>query len=147
MAATISIALKVSGVLNGERVDFPTSGQYGPATITTSADILSFKEIDLPATTATVIFTVGTSSDIASALMFLITSTVACTITWRTSASDADNSAIKIPANVPMLLPGYQSCPYQTTSANRVDETVAAISSFSAYSPAGAGKVKIWALA
>lgn len=148
MAATVNISLNVSGVLNGEKFSFPTSGLYGPATISTSADILAFKEMDLANTTATTLFTVGASGDIASALMFVIMASGVCSITWRGTASDADSSAIVIPANVPLLLPGYRTLPYQSTSSNRVDESAAAISSFSGYQSTGSTiKVKIWALA
>jgi len=86
-----------------------------------------------------------TSGDIASAKLIMAISSVAVTYVWRTSASDADNNSVSAAAGIPLVLPAGTAAPYQSTSSNRADETVASITSLGAYSPAGAGVVRVFA--
>lgn len=146
MSATVNISFQISGVLNGEKFAFPTGGLYGPATLTTASDVKCIKDMALPATTYTEILSIGSGADIASAKLIVAISSVAVVYVWRTSASDADNNSVSAAAGIPLVLPAGTAVPYQSTSSNRADETAANISSIGAYSPAGSGVVRVFAI-
>lgn len=137
MASTLSLFAALKGVIGTSVVDFPPDGLFAPSTFTTSADILLVGQKKVTTSTVTELISIGSGSDIASAIAFIFVPSGACRISWRGSGSDADNSAIVCQANAPLILPGYQTLPYQSTSSNRLDETAASITSFSCYHTVG----------
>ena len=136
MSSTLSLSLQLKGTIGNDLLVWPPEGLYAPYTITTSADVYLEKVVSVADSTVTEILSVGSGDQIASAVAFLFIPSGACRISWI-GASDADSSAIVCPANRPLLLPGYQTLPYQTTTSNRIDETAASITSFSCYQSTG----------
>ena len=141
MAATLNLFLQAKIVLNGQEFVIPSRGLYAPYTFSTSADILLHEQVSVSSATVTELIAVGSGSDIASASMFLIIPGAAGNLVWATSASDADNSGIATRANFPVLIPTGNSLPYQNTTANRADETAAAIATIKAYQASGSAAV------
>lgn len=137
MASTLNLFANLKGVIGVQKVDFPPDGLFAPRTVTTTADILLQERVVVPTSDVTELISVGADADIESAVYFIFIPSGACRITWRGSGSDADNSAVVCQANGVLVIPGYQTLPYQTTSSNRIDETAAAISSFSCWQNTG----------
>ena len=129
MAATFSLTYFVNGLLNGKLQEM--GSLYDPATVTTSADIMSQDEIAVATATATTIATLTTA-----AVLIVLVPSVTTQFVWRTTAADSDNNSAVVPAGCPFFL--YTSgLPYQTTSSNRVDETAANITGITAYQATG----------
>ena len=137
MASTLSLYAALKGVIGSSVVNFPPEGIHSPATLTTSADILMEGQKKITTATVTEVFTIGSGSAIASAIAFIFIPSGACRLSWRGSGSDADNSAVVLPAGGIFVLPGYQTLPYAATSSDRIDGTPANISSFSCYHATG----------
>lgn len=137
MASTLSLFAQLKGVIGSSIVAFPGEGLFSPATLTTSADILMEGQKKVATATVTEIVSVGSGADIASAIAFIFIPSGACRISWRGSGSDADNSAVVLPAGGIFVLPGYQTLPYAATSSDRIDGTPASISSVSCYQATG----------
>lgn len=132
------MTFQIKGTVGNELLEWPSEGLFAPYTLSPTADIISHGVKEVSTATATEILSIGASSDLASAIFFAFIPSGACRISWRGSGSDADNSAVVLQANAPLVIPGYQTLPYQSTSNNRIDETAAAISSFSCYQSTGA---------
>ena len=146
MAATFNIFFAIKGVLNGRVVEFPDNGLYAPSAVTTSADIKLIRDIVVPTATVTELVAIGSAADTASAVAFAFIPTGACRIAWK-GASEADNSGIVLQANAPLVIPGYQTLPYDATVATRIDNTAASITSFSCYQSTGSNiKVAVWSI-
>lgn len=127
MAATLNLYMKASIILDGK--EWGIGDLFAPYTTSTSADIKSIKSVTGTKNTYTEILSVGASAgdDITAMVAVIVLSTVAGFIIVR-GANDADTSAIPIPANFPVLIPGANTTVYDTTPALRAGAANSAIS-------------------
>jgi len=129
MSATFNMYLNGSIVLDGKKWEI--GNFFAPYQITTSADIKSIKTIVGTKNASTEILSVGASAgdDLSSMVFALVMSTIAGYIIVR-GANDADNDAIPIAANFPVLIPGNKTTVYGATPALRAaaaDSTISKI--------------------
>lgn len=137
MASTLSLYAALKGVIGSQKINFPPDGLFSPANLTTSADILLTGRKVVATSSVTELISVGSGADIASAIAFIFIPSGACRISWRSTASDADNSVVSCLAGVPLIIPGHQTLPYAATSSDRIDGSLANISSFSCWQNTG----------
>lgn len=118
MAATLNLYMKAAIILDGNVYDI--GDLFAPYTTSTSADIKSIKTVVGTKNTSTEILSVGASAgdDLTSMVAAIVLSTIAGFIVVR-GADDADNSAIPIQANFPVLITGPKTTAYGATPALR----------------------------
>lgn len=147
MSATLSLQFQLKGIVNGDLIQWPTSGLYAPVSFTTSTDIVYKETAAIANTTVTELLTIGSGSDVASSSLIVLIPTVACVFNW-TLSSDANNHSAGCRANWPFFLSTGQSVPYNATSSTAVSGAAASITKVQAYqSSGGAGFVHIFTAA